>query len=199
MNCCDSWRHISDTWEVQGWSKANKSVASSPHLQMEYSHCNPSSDERQRHCLIYFSHLFNTIIDIFSLKMGCFCCKTACFFLFGPEGPGQEEEKVTGRNKKRRQAHVQLGYYGNAGRCWCQGISVWVKPALPASQKCLLTNMQLWGLWNRNTVMLSSNSTDVLPLVMVILLRRSTVLQYGGGGHHTAHGESSCSLRKQSL
>lgn len=105
MKCCDSWRHISDTWEVQSWSKANKFVASSPHLQMEYSHCNPSSDERQINCLIYFSQLFNTIIEI-SSKMGCFCCKTACFFLFGLAVSDQEEEKIKGKNKKRRQAHL---------------------------------------------------------------------------------------------
>lgn len=87
--------------------------------------------------------------------MGCFCCKTACFFLLGwlfgpqtskaPRARSRKRRTLQVKQKNRRQAAASLGYCGNATNWRCWGIFVWVKLALPASHQWRLTNMQLWG------------------------------------------------------
>lgn len=107
--------------------------------------------------------------------MGRFCCKTACFFLFGvahlpsrQRGPrtGSGESFFLKKQNGKKEGKLVCSWVTMAmqGVVCVEGFLVWVKLALPASHRFLLTNMQLSGLLcprNRNTVMLSSNSTDL--------------------------------------
>lgn len=135
--------------------------------------------------------------------MGCFCCKTACFFLFGlalsptdscgPEGPEQEVEKVKGEAEENK-ASLCL-----AGLLWqCRKIQVSRDFSVgQASFACFSSVSSHKHAALRTFFPQSQKHCDVelqqhrLVLVMVILLR-FTLLQYGGkvgggGRNHTAH------------
>lgn len=134
MNCCDSWRHISDIVNLKGVRVKQTflpdlCVTPSSDLQMDYCQFNSSSSRRQTSHLIYSAHLFNIINSIWPSSV-CFCCKAACFLQFGlmscssptvelnlspwglRTGSGGSQRQ---KQKRKRQVHLELGHYSDAG------------------------------------------------------------------------------------
>lgn len=209
MNCCDSWRHISDTEKLERCRVEVKQTSLSLHRHIcRWSTATVSCHLMKDEETVWFTSL--PYLIIISSKMGVFLLQN-CMFLpvwscsfahrqWGPVGPEQEAKKVKGKAEEKKASSCV------AGLLWqCRTLQVSRDFKYGSRWLCLLLV----------TVFSQTCSFEVfLPQkqkrcdVELQQHRFVLVMVSGGlrccnmvvwGNHHTAHGESSRSLRKPGL
>ena len=79
MNCCDSWRHISDSVELERCTTGVKQTSLGRFIA-RFKTANLIHHQRDDERMVWFTpHTFSTSSTVLAATSACFCCKAACF------------------------------------------------------------------------------------------------------------------------